>query len=150
MGYNTAMRTRLGFWMAGLLLAGSVQAQSLVDSNLTYDTVVSSGLSFPIAIAFLNPSDPNRFFVIEKNSGRVKLVQNGAVVSTVLDLPVNNASERGLLGIALHPDFATNGYVYLYYTRSSTSSDTSIFDRRGWTTAWSATAGTAPRWWSRR
>jgi glucose/arabinose dehydrogenase len=47
-------------------------------------------------------------------------VQNGAVVSTVLDLPVNYASERGLLGIALHPDFATNGYVYLYYTRSST------------------------------
>jgi glucose/arabinose dehydrogenase len=111
--------------MAGLVVAGSVQAQSLVDSNLTYDTVVSSGLSFPIAIAFLDPSDPNRFFVIEKNSGRVKLVQNGAVVSTVLDLPVNYASERGLLGIALHPDFATNGYVYLYYTRSSTSSDSS-------------------------
>jgi glucose/arabinose dehydrogenase len=111
--------------MAGLVVAGSVQAQSLVDSSLTYDTVVSSGLSFPIAIAFLDPSDPNRFFVIEKNSGRVKLVQNGAVVSTVLDLPVNYASERGLLGIALHPDFATNGHVYLYYTRSSTGADTS-------------------------
>ena len=111
--------------MAGLVVAGSVQAQSLVDSSLTYDTVVSSGLSFPIAIAFLNPSDPNRFFVIEKNSGCVKLVQNGVVVSTVLDLPVNNASERGLLGIALHPDFAANGHVYLYYTRSSTSSDAS-------------------------
>jgi glucose/arabinose dehydrogenase len=120
------MRIRFGIWMAGLVVAGSVQAQSLVDSSLTYDTVVSSGLSFPIAIAFLNPSDPNRFFVIEKNSGRVKLVQNGAVVSTVLDLPVNYASERGLLGIALHPDFATNGYVYLYYTRSSTGADTSI------------------------
>jgi aldose sugar dehydrogenase len=120
------MRIRFGIWMAGLVVAGSVQAQSLVDSSLTYDTVVSSGLSFPIAIAFLNPSDPNQFFVIEKNSGRVKLVQNGAVVSTVLDLPVNYASERGLLGIALHPDFATNGYVYLYYTRSSTGADTSI------------------------
>jgi glucose/arabinose dehydrogenase len=116
---------RSGFWMAGLVLAGSLHAQSLVDSNLTYDTVVSSGLSFPIAMAFLDPSDPTRFFVIEKNSGRVKLVQNGAVVSTVLDLPVNNASERGLLGIALHPDFATNGHVYLYYTRSSTGADTS-------------------------
>jgi glucose/arabinose dehydrogenase len=111
--------------MAGLVLAGSLHAQTLVDSDLTYDTVVSSGLSFPIAMAFLDPSDPTRFFVIEKASGRVKLVQNGAVVSTVLDLPVNNASERGLLGIALHPDFATNGYVYLYYTRSSTGSDSS-------------------------
>jgi glucose/arabinose dehydrogenase len=119
------MRMRSSFWMAGLVLAGSLHAQTLVDSDLTYDTVVSSGLSFPIAMAFLDPSDPTRFFVIEKASGRVKLVQNGAVVSTVLDLPVNNASERGLLGIALHPDFATNGYVYLYYTRSSTGADTS-------------------------
>ena len=37
----------------------------------------------------------------------------------VLDLPVNFASERGLLGITLHPNFASNGWVYLYYTRSS-------------------------------
>ncbi|MEJ5383390.1 MAG: PQQ-dependent sugar dehydrogenase [Fimbriimonadales bacterium] len=119
------MRIRSGLWIAGLVLAGSMHAQSLVDADLTYDTVVSSGLSFPIAMAFLDPADATRFFVIEKNSGRVKLVQNGAVVSTVLDLPVNYASERGLLGIALHPDFANNGYVYLYYTRSSTGSDTS-------------------------
>ncbi|MCS7209210.1 MAG: PQQ-dependent sugar dehydrogenase [Fimbriimonadales bacterium] len=119
------MQARFGFWVACLSLSGSLQAQSLSIPNLTYDTVVSSGLSFPIAIQFLNPADPSRFFVIEKNSGRVKLVENGTVVSTVLDLPVNNASERGLLGIALHPEFATNGYVYLYYTRSSTGSDTS-------------------------
>jgi aldose sugar dehydrogenase len=33
-----------------------------------------------------------------------------------LDLAVNFASERGLLGIALHPDFAKNGWVYLYWT----------------------------------
>jgi glucose/arabinose dehydrogenase len=114
-----------------LVLAGSVNAQTLSDTNLTYDTVVSSGLSFPIALEFLDPADPSRFFVIEKNSGRVKFVQSGAVVSTVLDLPVNNASERGLLGIALHPQFATNGYVYLYYTRSSTTSDSST--QNSWT-----------------
>jgi len=119
------MRIRFGCWITGLAFASGLYAQSLVDSSLAYDTVVSSGLSFPIAIAFLDPSDPTRFFVIEKNSGRVKLVQNGTVVSTVLDLPVNNASERGLLGIALHPDFTVNGHVYLYYTRSSTGSDSS-------------------------
>ncbi|MCX7993174.1 MAG: PQQ-dependent sugar dehydrogenase [Fimbriimonadales bacterium] len=106
-------------------MAGSLHAQTLGDASLTYDSVVSSNLSFPIALEFLDPADPTRFFVIEKNSGRVKLVQNSVVVSTVLDLPVNNASERGLLGIALHPQFATNGFVYLYYTRSSTGSDTS-------------------------
>lgn len=126
LGYNKAMRIRSAVWCLALILAGSGYSQTLSDPSLTYDTVVSSGLSFPIAIEFLNPADPSRFFVIEKNSGRVKLVQNGAVVSTVLDLPVNNASERGLLGIALHPEFATNGYVYLYYTRSSTSGDSSV------------------------
>ncbi|HEX8096895.1 MAG TPA: PQQ-dependent sugar dehydrogenase, partial [Pyrinomonadaceae bacterium] len=67
----------------------------------------------------------NDFLVLEKASGRVKRVVNGAVQSTVLDLPVNNASERGLLGIALHPGFATNGLVYLYWTESSTGADSS-------------------------
>ncbi len=119
------MKARLLLVKGWLILTSTLYAQSLVDSSLTYETVVSSGIAFPIAIEFLSPDDPSRFFLIEKNSGRVKLVQNGTVVATVLDLPVNNASERGLLGVALHPDFATNGYVYLYYTRSSTGSDTS-------------------------
>ncbi len=43
--------------------------------------------------------------------------------STALDLAVNSASERGLLGIALHPNFLLNGYVYLYWTESSTGVD---------------------------
>ncbi len=117
------MRRWIAVW--SLCWAGSLHAQTLSDASLTYDTVVSSGLSFPIALEFLDSADPTRFFVIEKNSGRVKLVQNGVVISTVLDLPVNYASERGLLGIALHPDFATNGFVYLYYTRSNTTGDSS-------------------------
>jgi glucose/arabinose dehydrogenase len=41
------------------------------------------------------------------------------VQSEVLDLAVNNASERGLLGIALHPDFPANPGVYLYWTCSA-------------------------------
>jgi len=57
----------------------------------------------------------NQFFILEKATGKVKLVTNG-VAKDVLDLAVNNAVERGLLGIALHPDFATNGAVYLYWT----------------------------------
>jgi hypothetical protein len=55
-------------------------------------------------------------FVIEKNTGRVQRVVGGVVQSTVLDLAVNSASERGLLGIALHPSFSTNGWVYLFWT----------------------------------
>ena len=55
-------------------------------------------------------------FVIEKTTGQVKLVVDGTVTATVLDLAVNFASERGLLGIALHPRFPQRPYVYLYWT----------------------------------
>ena len=51
---------------------------------------------------------------------------SGALQSgEVLDIAVHSSSERGLLGIALHPDFPTALFVYLYYTESSTGGDTS-------------------------
>jgi aldose sugar dehydrogenase len=62
--------------------------------------------------------------VLEKDTGRELRVTNGVVQGTVLDLSVNNFSERGLLGIALHPNFPTNPGVYLYWTcRSATDLD---------------------------
>ncbi len=84
----------------------------MLDANLSVRAVVS-GLTEPTGMAFLGPDD---FLVLEKRTGRVKHVVGGVVQSTVLDLAVNYGSERGLLGIALHPDFATNGFVYLYWT----------------------------------
>ena len=48
---------------------------------------------------------------------------NGQLQAPALDLAVNNNSERGLLGIALHPNFPFNGYAYLYWTESSTGAD---------------------------
>lgn len=97
---------------------------SMTDPNLTVSTVVS-GLDQPTSLAFLAAND---FLVLERATGRVKRVVNGVVSSTPLDLAVNNASERGLLGIALHPQFAVNGFVYLYWTESSTGVDTSNID----------------------
>jgi uncharacterized repeat protein (TIGR01451 family) len=94
-------------------------APSMLDPNLTVSTVVS-GLDQPIAIAF---PGPNELFVLEKATGKVKFVQNGIVQSTALDMAVNSASERGLLGIALHPNFAFNHFVYLYWTESNSGSD---------------------------
>jgi uncharacterized repeat protein (TIGR01451 family) len=92
---------------------------SMLDPNLSVRTVVS-GLSQPTSMAFIGPND---FFVLEKNTGKVQHVVNGVPQGAVLDLAVNSASERGLLGIALHPNFASNGYVYLYWTESSTGVD---------------------------
>jgi aldose sugar dehydrogenase len=97
--------------------AAAQAGPEVVDPNLGVRTVVS-GLTTPSTIAFLGPND---FLVVEKNTGAVKRVVNGAVQGTVLDLAVNNASERGLLGIALHPGFPTNPGVYLYWTCRSTA-----------------------------
>jgi glucose/arabinose dehydrogenase len=91
----------------------------LVDPNLQVRAVIAN-LDQPSSMAFIGDND---FFVLEKASGKVQRVVNGAVSSTVLDLAVNSFSERGLLGIALHPSFPVNPGVYLYWTESSTGVD---------------------------
>jgi len=98
--------------VAALTGTGAQAAPALVDPALGVRTVVG-GLNLPIGIAFLGSND---WLVIEKNTGRVRRVQNGVLGATVLDLAVNNAEDRGLLGIAMHPQFATNHYVYLFWT----------------------------------
>jgi len=89
---------------------------SMLDPKLDVRTVVT-GLVTPTTMAFLGDDD---FLVLEKNTGKVQRVLRGIKRDPVLSLPVNFFSERGLLGIALHPDFEDNGFVYLYWTESST------------------------------
>ncbi|HET6823375.1 MAG TPA: PQQ-dependent sugar dehydrogenase [Anaerolineales bacterium] len=84
----------------------------MLDPRLDVRPVVT-GLDSPTTMTFLGPDE---FLVLEKNTGQVKHVMNGEVQGTVLDLAVNFASERGLLGIALHPDFPTDPGVYLYWS----------------------------------
>ena len=82
---------------------------------------VVSGLVAPTTMAFLGDND---FLVLEKMSGKVRRVLNGALAGEALDLPVNNYGQRGLLGLTLHPRFATNRWAYLYWTESTTGADT--------------------------
>lgn len=97
---------------------------TLVDDNLVVD-VAASGLVTPVSMAFLGPND---MLVLEKNTGKVQRIQNGNV-TTVLDLAVNAASERGLLGIALHPAFPADSGVYLFWTESLSGVDsTDVLD----------------------
>jgi hypothetical protein len=103
--------------------AQGAAAPEMLEPTLGVRTAVA-GLNMPIGLAFLGAND---MFVIEKDTGRVQRVVNGAVTGTVLDLGVNNNSERGLLGIALHPDFPRNPGVYLYWTCRSTASPSDPF-----------------------
>ncbi len=102
---------------APLLTPSAARAQSVNDPNLHIDTYLG-GLSDPTGMRFFAP---NEGFLIEKGSGQVKLFNAGAISSTVLDLNVLNDPERGLLGIALDPNFTANHFVYLYYSAASTS-----------------------------
>jgi len=84
----------------------------MLDPRLDIRPVVT-GLNLPTTLAFVSA---NEFFVLEKNTGTVQYILDGAVDHTALDLAVNNFSERGLLGIALDPNFASNHFVYLYWS----------------------------------
>jgi glucose/arabinose dehydrogenase len=107
-----------------LPVARQAAGPSMTVPGLGVRTVVA-GLDQPTSLAFLGPND---FLVLEKASGRVVRFRNGVSLGAVLDLPVNSASERGLLGVALHPNFGTNGFAYLYWTESSTGADTTAVD----------------------
>jgi aldose sugar dehydrogenase len=106
---------------------GSAATATVNDPVLAVRTVVG-GLTQPIGMAFLEQND---FLITEKSTGQVKRVTDCAVTRTLLDLPVNSASERGLLGIALHPRFRQNGWIYLYWTESSTGADSTVFAEVG-------------------
>lgn len=76
---------------------------------------VVSNLSSPTTIAF---SPDGRMFIGQKD-GRVRVFQNGTLlVSDFVNLSaeVNNYWDRGLLGLAIHPNFPAQPYVYLLYT----------------------------------
>jgi glucose/arabinose dehydrogenase len=76
------------------------------------EQVVASGFTQPTAIAFL----PDGRMLVTEKSGALKLV-DGGTVTLLTTIPVCNTSEMGLLGVAPHPSFASNGLVFLYRTK---------------------------------
>lgn len=76
-----------------------------------------SGLSNPTAMQI---APDGRIFICQQG-GALRVVKNGALLPTpFLTLNVDSAGERGLLGIAFDPNFASNRFLYLYYTVSTT------------------------------
>jgi glucose/arabinose dehydrogenase len=84
--------------------------------TIALSTVVS-GLSSPVGLE--RPPGDSRFFIVEQR-GTVRILQNGALLpGNFLDLQsvVNfDGQEQGLLGIAFHPNYATNHKFYVNYT----------------------------------
>src|SRR5437879_1553844 len=76
------------------------------------ETTVVSGLNAPTAMEF---APDGRLFVLEQG-GNVELVRPDGTTFAALHLNVDSAGERGLLGIAFDPNYASNHFAYLYYT----------------------------------
>jgi glucose/arabinose dehydrogenase len=81
--------------------------------------IVASGFSQPVQVTHAGDGS-GRLFVVEQG-GRIRVIQSGALLSTpFLDVSglVSCCGERGLLGLAFHPNYESNGYFYIDYTRA--------------------------------
>jgi glucose/arabinose dehydrogenase len=87
-----------------------------VDLGLVGDGEFES----PVNVAFA-PGQPNNAYVVEQN-GSVEVLVNNAENGEFLDVrsQTRQSGEQGLLGLAFHPDYATNDLVYAYYTHRGT------------------------------
>jgi glucose/arabinose dehydrogenase len=95
----------------GLLGTGSTSAAT-VPTGFT-DSLVANGLTNPTAMAL---APDGRIFVCEQG-GALRVIKNGVLLPTpFLNLTVDSAGERGLLGVAFDPNFVSNQLVYVYYT----------------------------------
>jgi glucose/arabinose dehydrogenase len=86
-------------------------------------TKLTEGFDFSVKMTRL---PDGAFLVTEKNTGFVRQVSPTFQLQPepVIDVAVNHASERGLLGIAAHPEFSRNRYVYILYVASDSDRDT--------------------------
>ncbi len=97
-----------------LLLAGAAApaGAATLPAGFT-ETVYGSGLNSPTAMQF---APDGRLFVAQQG-GALRVIQNGLLLpAPFVTIAVDANGERGLLGVAFDPGFASNQYVYVYYT----------------------------------
>ncbi|MCK4342102.1 MAG: PQQ-dependent sugar dehydrogenase [Phycisphaerae bacterium] len=88
-----------------------------VAAGLRAEYVVSNA-AHPTALAF---TPDGRVFYTEKNTGQIRVIADGTLLEQPFAaVPVNCAGDRGLLGLAAHPNFNLNQRIYIFYTRSDT------------------------------
>jgi glucose/arabinose dehydrogenase/PKD repeat protein len=112
--------TRTPWAVAIALLAAAFAAVAPTANAATYPTGFSertlvSGLDSPVGVAW---TPDGRMLVIEQ-AGKLKVVApGGSAATTILNISsrVNSFGDRGLLGLAVDSDFASNRYIYLLYT----------------------------------
>jgi glucose/arabinose dehydrogenase len=109
------------YWTAVLLFFffnTNITAQTLPSGF--NQVLVASSINKPTAMAF---APGNRIFVCSQ-TGDCSVIQNDTLLATpFVSLSVNSSGERGLIGIAVDPNFSVNNYIYLYYTLPNASNN---------------------------
>ena len=128
-GIPDSVRRTLSVGFVLLLVSGSLAVLVLPAPPARAAGQISvymGGLNFPIALAF---SD-NRTFYAERNTGSIRIIQNGTLLPTPFYTLANTATagERGLLGLALDPGFPATPYVYAYQSYTDTVNGT-VYNR---------------------
>ncbi len=108
-------RDAAGNWSPWASAAVTFGGSVALPAGFTRSTFVSGLGSTPTAMAF---APDGRLFITEQ-FGALRVVKNGALLPTpFVTVPTAGDGERGLLGVVFDPDFATTGWVYVYYTVS--------------------------------
>ena len=105
------------YTIALIISAIPAMAFAALPAGFEFQTM-ATGLNLPTAMSF---TTDGRIFIAEKD-GTVKLFKNGILqITPVIKITdINTYGDRGLLGIATDPNFLTNGYLYLLYTKENT------------------------------
>jgi glucose/arabinose dehydrogenase len=114
---EAAMQVRLYAAFLALVFAAVIAAQPIVAQSLLKSRVHATGLSSPVAF-IQDPTSNSRQFVVEQG-GRIRVIANGVVQATdFLDLrgAITSGGERGLLGMAVAPDYASSRRFYVNFT----------------------------------
>ena len=112
--YQPSPATQAVVLAAGATGTASVSYSAAAALKLALREVAS----VPGAVFAAAPEGDARLFIVER-AGRIRILHNGALLATpFLDISnrVSTQGEGGLLSIAFHPQFASNGYLFLYYT----------------------------------
>jgi len=109
--------------LAILVLGACLLAVAPASAQFVETVRIASGLARPVFLT-APPRDLDRVFVVEQHLGQIRIIRTAthALEATpFLTVPgVSQGGEQGLLGLAFHPDYATNGTFYVYYTNPDT------------------------------
>ncbi len=115
-------KVRMRLYVVVIVIALGIFAYAIIVQNyLPFQIELEpylDGLDQPVYATF-PPNDEERIFIVER-SGQIQIVREQTIGDEpfldISDQVATNVVEQGLLGLAFHPDYAQNGYFYVYHT----------------------------------